>query len=104
MFPFCPRRHRRTPHMSPWRPSIQSSEIISSTTTHFMEMRSESDIERSVEKLLQDLREIVHEGEELLKAGMEDSSERGSAAREKFSSALEAAKETQHRIQQRAAE
>jgi ElaB/YqjD/DUF883 family membrane-anchored ribosome-binding protein len=69
-----------------------------------MEMRSESEIERSVEKLLQDLREIVHEGEELLKAGMEDSSERSSVAREKLSAALEAAKETQHRIQQRAAE
>jgi len=49
-----------------------------------MEMRSESEIERSVEKLLQDLRDIVHEGEELLKAGMEDTSEHGSAAREKL--------------------
>jgi ElaB/YqjD/DUF883 family membrane-anchored ribosome-binding protein len=67
-----------------------------------METRSESDIEQSTEKLLQDLKEVVQDGEELLKAGAEDLSQRGMAAREKLSAALEVAKETQRRIQERA--
>jgi ElaB/YqjD/DUF883 family membrane-anchored ribosome-binding protein len=69
-----------------------------------METRSESDIEQSTEKLLQDLREVVHDGEELLKAGAEDLSERGAVAREKLAAALEVARETQRRIQERAVE
>lgn len=69
-----------------------------------METRSESDIEQSTEKLLQDLREVVRDGEELLKAGAEDLSERGTAAREKLAAALEVARETQQRLQERAIE
>ncbi|HYG21195.1 MAG TPA: DUF883 domain-containing protein [Verrucomicrobiae bacterium] len=69
-----------------------------------METRSETDIERSTEKLLQDLREVVQDGEELLKAGAEDLSERGNAAREKLAAALEVARETQRRLQERAME
>jgi len=49
-----------------------------------MATRSESDIEQSTEKLLQDLRDVVQDGEELLRAGAEDLSERGAAAREKL--------------------
>lgn len=64
--------------------------------------RTESDIEQSTEKLLQDLREVVRDGEALLKAGAEDLSERGVAAREKLSAALEVARETQRRLQERA--
>lgn len=67
-----------------------------------MEPRSESEIEQSTEKLLQDLKEVVRDGEELLKAGMEDLSERGAAAREKLAAALEIARDTQRRLQQRA--
>lgn len=67
-----------------------------------METRSESDIEQSTEKLLQDLREVVRDGEELLKAGAEDLSERGAVAREKLAAALEVARETQRRLQERA--
>jgi ElaB/YqjD/DUF883 family membrane-anchored ribosome-binding protein len=67
-----------------------------------METRSETDIERSTEKLLQDLREVVQDGEELLKAGAEDLSERGAAAREKLAAALEVARQTQQRLQERA--
>lgn len=67
-----------------------------------METRTESDIEQSTEKLLQDLREVVRDGEELLKAGAEDLGERGSAAREKLAAALEVARETQRRLQERA--
>jgi ElaB/YqjD/DUF883 family membrane-anchored ribosome-binding protein len=67
-----------------------------------MESRSASDIEKSTEKLLQDLKEVVRDGEELLRAGAEDLGERGAAAKEKLAAALEVAKETQRRLQERA--
>jgi len=67
-----------------------------------METRSAAEIEQSTEKLLQDLKEIVRDGEELLRAGAEDLSEGGSVAREKLAAALEIARETQQRVQQRA--
>jgi ElaB/YqjD/DUF883 family membrane-anchored ribosome-binding protein len=68
-----------------------------------METRTESDIAQSTEKLLQDLREVVQDGEDLLRAGAENLSERGTEAREKLAAALEVARETQHRLQERAA-
>jgi ElaB/YqjD/DUF883 family membrane-anchored ribosome-binding protein len=67
-----------------------------------METRSASDIEESTEKLLQDLKEVVRDGEELLRAGVDELGERGNAAREKLTAALEVAKETQRRLQERA--
>ena len=67
-----------------------------------MESRSASDIEKSTEKLLQDLKEVVRDGEELLRAGAEDLGERGAVAKEKLAAALEVAKETQRRLQERA--
>ena len=67
-----------------------------------METRSSSDIQESTEKLLQDLKEVVRDGEELLRAGADELGERGSAAREKLSAALEVAKETQRRLQEKA--
>jgi len=67
-----------------------------------MENRSASEIEQSTEKLLQDLKEVVRDGEELLRAGAEELSEQGSAAREKLAAALETARETQRRLQERA--
>lgn len=68
----------------------------------FMESRAATDIERSTEKLLEDLRAVVRDGEELLKAGANDLSERGVAARERLAAALEAAKETRRRLEERA--
>src|SRR5947207_2799597 len=68
-----------------------------------METRSTGEIEESTEKLLQDLRAVVHDGEELLKAGANELSERGSAARERLTAALEVAKDTQRKLQERAA-
>jgi len=65
-----------------------------------METRSASDIEKSTQKLLEDLKEVVRDGEELLRAGCEDLSERGLAAREKLAAALEAAKETQQHMRE----
>lgn len=69
-----------------------------------METRSASEIEQSTEKLLQDLKEVVRDGEELLRAGIADLGDRGAAAREKLAAALEVAKETQRRLQERAIE
>jgi len=69
-----------------------------------METRSATEIERSTEQLLEDLRAVVRDGEELLKAGAEDLSERGAAARERLAAALETAKETRERLQERARE
>jgi ElaB/YqjD/DUF883 family membrane-anchored ribosome-binding protein len=70
--------------------------------TNVMEKRSASDIEQSTEKLLEDLREVVRDGEDLLKIGAEDLSERGAAAREKLAAALEVARETQQRLREQA--
>lgn len=69
-----------------------------------METRSTSEIEQSTEKLLQDLKEVVRDGEELLRTGAESLSETGSVAREKLAAALEVAKETQRRLQERVVE
>jgi len=64
-----------------------------------MDKRSLEEVEASTEKLLRDLKAVVHDGEELLKAGARDLSARGRAARERLSAALEMAKDTQHRLQ-----
>jgi ElaB/YqjD/DUF883 family membrane-anchored ribosome-binding protein len=80
---------------------MPSARHIEEETT-FMETRSTSDIEESTEKLLQDLKEVVRDGEELLRAGADELGERGAAAREKLAAALEVAKETQRRLQERA--
>jgi ElaB/YqjD/DUF883 family membrane-anchored ribosome-binding protein len=67
-----------------------------------METRSSEAIEQSTEKLLQDLKAVVRDGEALLKAGVQDLSERGMAARERLAAALEIAKDTQRRLQEKA--
>lgn len=69
-----------------------------------METRSASEIEESTERLLEDLREVVRDGEELLRAGAENLSEQGKAAREKLAAALEVARETGRRLEGRAME
>jgi len=78
--------------------------VISKEESELMATRTASDIEQSTEKLLQDLKEVVRDGEELLRAGAEDLGERGAAAKEKLAAALEVAKETQRRLQERAIE
>ncbi len=67
-----------------------------------MESRSAEEIEQSTEKLLQDLKAVVHDGEEVLRAGAQDLSERGMAARERLAAALEVAKETRRKLEERA--
>jgi ElaB/YqjD/DUF883 family membrane-anchored ribosome-binding protein len=58
-------------------------------------------IQQSTEKLLRDLKTVVNDGEELLKAGVHDLSERGVAARERLAAALEVARETRLRLEER---
>jgi ElaB/YqjD/DUF883 family membrane-anchored ribosome-binding protein len=67
-----------------------------------MDIRSPEEIEGSTERLLQDLRAVVQDGEELLRAGAQDLSERGMAARERLAAALEVARETRHKLEARA--
>lgn len=64
--------------------------------------RTASDIEESTEKLLQDLQNVVRDGEELLRAGVQDLSDKGVAARERLAAALEVARETRRRLEERA--
>ena len=70
--------------------------------TNPMETRSASDIEKSTQKLLQDLKEVVRDGEALLRVGAEELTDRGAAAREKLAAALETAKETQQKLREQA--
>ena len=67
-----------------------------------METRSAEEIEESTEKLLEDLKAVVSDGEELLRAGVQDLGERGLAARERLAAALEVARQTRRRLQERA--
>jgi len=67
-----------------------------------MENRTASEIEASTERLLRDLQHVVRDGEELLRAGVQDLSEKGVAAREKLAAALEVAKETRRRLEEKA--
>jgi ElaB/YqjD/DUF883 family membrane-anchored ribosome-binding protein len=67
-----------------------------------MENRTASQIEESTERLLRDLQNVVRDGEELLRAGVQDLSEKGVAARERLAAALEVARETRRRLEERA--
>ena len=69
-----------------------------------METRSAEEIEESTERLLQDLKAVVHDGEALLRAGAQQLSERGIAARERLTAALQVAKETRRKLEERAIE
>jgi ElaB/YqjD/DUF883 family membrane-anchored ribosome-binding protein len=69
-----------------------------------METRSADEIHRSTEKLLRDLRAVVQDGEELLRHGVAGLGEKGHAAKEKLEAALEMAKETRHKLEERAIE
>src|SRR5689334_1248771 len=67
-----------------------------------METRSAEEIGESTEKLLSDLKAVVHDGEELLRAGAQELGERGVIAREKLAAALEMAKDTARKLQEKA--
>jgi len=94
--------------LAKWKNQEQSTEqvVARSNSTRqerrIMETRSPEEIEESTERLLQDLKAVVADGEELLRAGATELGERGAVAREKLQAALEIAKDTQRKIQQRA--
>ena len=69
-----------------------------------MQTKSAEEIEVAIDKLLRDLQAVIRDGEELLRAGARDLSERGGAARERLAAALEVAKDTQRRLQSAAVE
>jgi len=69
-----------------------------------MQTKSAEEIEVSIDKLLRDLHAVIRDGEELLRAGARDLTERGAAARERLTAALEVAKDTQRRLQSAATE
>ncbi len=80
----------------------QMSGSILATEMANMETRSAQDIAESTEKLLNDLKAVVEDGEQLLKAGAHELSEKGQAAREKLAAALEVARETRRKLQDQA--
>lgn len=65
-----------------------------------MESRTPEDIAESTERLLQDLKAVVEDGEELLRAGARELGERGMAARDRLVAALEVAKETRRKLEE----
>ena len=67
-----------------------------------METRSPEEIEQSTERLLRDLKAVVQDGEELLKVGARSLNERGMVARERLAAALDVARQTQKRLEDRA--
>jgi ElaB/YqjD/DUF883 family membrane-anchored ribosome-binding protein len=66
-----------------------------------MDSKTEREFQDSTERLLQDLREVVEDGEELLRAGANELSEKGMAARARLSAALDSARETTRKLQER---
>jgi ElaB/YqjD/DUF883 family membrane-anchored ribosome-binding protein len=67
-----------------------------------MDNHSENELRDTTQKLLHDLRQVVHDGEEVLKAGAGELGEKGAAARVKLAAALESAKETARKLQDKA--
>jgi ElaB/YqjD/DUF883 family membrane-anchored ribosome-binding protein len=65
-----------------------------------MESRTR-DLDESTEQLLQELKDVVDDGEELLRAGANELSERGQVARARLSAALASARETGRKLQER---
>ncbi len=66
-----------------------------------MEDHTDSELKDSTQKLLHDLRQVVQDGEEVLRAGAGELGEKGAAARAKLSAALDSAKETARKIQEK---
>jgi ElaB/YqjD/DUF883 family membrane-anchored ribosome-binding protein len=55
-----------------------------------------------MEHLLEDLKLIVEDGEQLLRATADNLTERGTAARERLAGALEVARETRRKLEEKA--
>jgi ElaB/YqjD/DUF883 family membrane-anchored ribosome-binding protein len=61
----------------------------------------DSELKESTDKLLRDLRQVVQDGEEVLRAGAGELGEKSAAARAKLASALASAKETAIKLQEK---
>ena len=59
-------------------------------------------MEATTERLLEDLKAVLDDGEQLLRAGAQNLSERGLAARARLTAALEVAREIRRKLQGRA--
>ena len=66
-----------------------------------MDTNSGDETDDATEKLLQELKEVVEDGEELLRAGSDELSKKGAAVRERLSAAVDAARETGRQLQER---
>ena len=64
-----------------------------------MEHRSTEELEATTERLLQDLKAVLEDGEKLLKAGAQNLGERGLAARARLAAALDIARETRRKLE-----
>lgn len=69
-----------------------------------MANRTTTATEMETQKLMRELKSVVHQAEEVLKAGSSDLSEVGHEARAKLNSALDAAKTTYLDLQEKAVE
>ena len=67
-----------------------------------METKTAAEIEASTERLINDLKAVVRDGEALLRVQVQGLSETGMAARERLAAALEVARDTRHKLQERA--
>ena len=61
--------------------------------------RKTEEIGSPTEKMLHDLKEVVHDGEAMLRSGAQTLSDHGADARERLSAAIESAKDMAHRLQ-----
>jgi ElaB/YqjD/DUF883 family membrane-anchored ribosome-binding protein len=69
-----------------------------------METHAENELAESTEKLMRDLRKVVQDGEEVLRAGAGELGERSAAARAKLSEAIESARALMAKLQQKTIE
>jgi ElaB/YqjD/DUF883 family membrane-anchored ribosome-binding protein len=72
--------------------------------TETLEADIDTRTEVTTQKLFQDLKTVVRDGQELLRAGIGDMSQRGAEARAKLATALENAKSTCLKLEQQALE
>ncbi len=66
-----------------------------------MNRKPENHTDNPTEKVMQDLKEVVEDGEELLRSGAQALNERGAQVRERLVAAMDSAKELGRRLQER---
>ena len=69
-----------------------------------METHADNELAESTEKLMRDLRKVVQDGEEVLRAGAGELGARSAAARAKLSESIESARELMAKLQQKTIE